>query len=67
MRIVVRNSAMTTSSNELTKANTAPPTRLGISAGSITRRNMRGHDAPMPSAANSRFGSRLRSAARMVM
>ncbi|MNP85036.1 hypothetical protein D3C76_1846000 [compost metagenome] len=67
LRMVVRNSAMTTSSNELTKAKTAPPIRLGIRAGSMTSLNIVGQEAPMPSAASSRLGSRLRSAARMVM
>ena len=49
----------TTSSNEVTKANTAPPTTPGRISGSVTVRKMRTSPAPRPAAAS---GSRRSSA-----
>jgi hypothetical protein len=53
----------TTSSNDVTKANTAPDSTPGMISGSVTRRNVDTDDAPRLAAARSSVRSKPPSAA----
>ena len=53
-----RKMEMTISSNEVMKANTAPPTTPGRIRGRVTVRNACQGDAPSPAAARGSIGSR---------
>jgi hypothetical protein len=55
------SSAITTSSNEVAKANSAPEATAGTIDGNVTRKNVVVGVAPHAAAARARFGSRRKS------